>query len=63
MTVTELQAKGFNVSRYPLNPDAEYCAAIGFRSWGKNFDAVGQTYNEAADQIWSDFCDFINGKE
>ena len=63
MTWDELNKKGFrNILSGSVYENGNAHSFIKMESFGKTFNAISGTIDEAAELIWQQFCDFINGR-
>lgn len=65
MTIEELKSKGFSEISYSDHIPDFGKMVLFVKTWGRQFKAThteDETIDDAAARLWSDFCDFINGR-
>ena len=61
-TFQDLEAKGFKELRFIEATALPLLETVIIESWGQTFTGLGDFIDDAANDAWNQFCDFINGR-
>jgi len=62
MTWAEIQKKGFSIIEGYANEPEVGGVTVFIEGFGEHFTTQAENLDQAAELLWSEFCDFINGR-